>query len=64
MGQRGYVTSRENGIEYLHSIMELSIEDGKIVKWRDYYFSKECLLRASDELNLPMDNSKNLFGNI
>jgi RNA polymerase sigma-70 factor (ECF subfamily) len=57
------VTNRENEMEYLHGIMELTIEDEKIVMWRDYYFSKEFLLRASDELNLPLDNSKNLFGN-
>jgi hypothetical protein len=33
------VTHQYNGLHYLHGIMELSIEDGKIVKWRDYYFS-------------------------
>lgn len=56
------VTQLDEEAHYLHSIMELAIEDGKIVKWSDYYFSKELLLQASEELRIPLDHSKNLFG--
>jgi len=51
------------GNAYLHSIMHLSVEDEKIVKWQDYYFSKELLEQVSRELQVPLDRQKNLFGN-
>ncbi|WEK54358.1 MAG: sigma-70 family RNA polymerase sigma factor [Candidatus Cohnella colombiensis] len=51
------------GDEYLHSIMYLSVEDEKIVKWQDYYFSRELLEQASGELQVQLDREKNLFGN-
>lgn len=57
------VLHQYEGVPYLHSIMHLSIEDGKIVKWQDYYFSKELLEQASGELQIPLDQEKNLFGN-
>ena len=57
------VTHEDQGSSYLHSIMELTFDRGAITKWKDYYFSKELLRQASLELRLPLDSSKNLFGN-
>jgi RNA polymerase sigma factor (sigma-70 family) len=59
-----FVTCRDSeDIELLNSIIELQVEDGKIVKWRDYYFSKEFMAQASVELGLGIDVSKELYGN-
>ncbi|MBD3921953.1 RNA polymerase sigma factor [Paenibacillus sp. PR3] len=58
------VTSLDaEGAPSLSSVIELQIEDGTIVKWRDYYFSQEFLAQASVELGFSVDVAKEMYGN-
>lgn len=51
------------GAPSLSSVIELQIEDGTIVKWRDYYFSQPFLAQVSFELGLGVDVAKEMYGN-
>ncbi|MEO2075996.1 MAG: RNA polymerase sigma factor [Bacillus sp. (in: firmicutes)] len=46
----------------LWDITTLEIEDGYIANHKSYYFCKEFLLSAAKELQLPLDEGKELFG--
>jgi RNA polymerase sigma-70 factor (ECF subfamily) len=49
------IIDEEGKVKALNDINSLEVEDGKIVYWSCYYFCREFMKTAADELRLPLE---------